>query len=304
MSGAKETGQEKRDRKRALKTQEDDDGEKRARKPDGGSAAPAAHAAAVQDDGAPAAEPGALADGFLVYAGGLPFGYEDNNVRAAFAECGEITHVHCMRFPDTGKFRGIALVTFATEAAAEKAKSWDGLEWEGRFLVMKPGKALPKEAQRAAAAKQPVGALRPDERPKPTGSTTAYVGNLNFDTTQEELAAVFKDFPVAGIRLATDKVNGRPKGFAHVEFEDSDALERAMKLNGVVVRSRELAMHYSTTTGPSAKPRPEPRQDGDDGGRGRGGPGGRGGRGGPDGRGGRGRGGRDGGKVGGRGIRR
>uniref|UniRef100_A0A7R9UKU0 RRM domain-containing protein n=1 Tax=Diacronema lutheri TaxID=2081491 RepID=A0A7R9UKU0_DIALT len=207
-------------------------------------------------DATPASTPSA-ADGCLVYVGGLPFTYAEADVRGAFAECGTIEHVHCMRFPDSGKFRGIALITFASVAAAEKATAWDGIEWEGRFLVIKPGKALPKDAKREVGPIV-VGGVRPDERPKPVGSTTAYVGNLNFDTTAEELAAVFAGCPIAGVRIATDKGTGRQKGFAHVEFEDGDTLERAMRMNGTLLRGRELAMHYSTTTGPSAKQRAPP----------------------------------------------
>lgn len=215
------------------------------------SGEPAASGDAGASAGAlPSGQQGA-ADGCLVYIGGLPFTYGEAEVRSAFAECGTIEQVHCMKFPDSGKFRGIALVTFATAAAAEKAKKWDGMEWEGRFLVIKPGRALPKEAKRAAPPV--IGGVRPDERPKPVGSTTAYVGNLNFDTTVEELHAVFDGCPIAGVRIATDKTTGRQKGFAHVEFEDADALERALKMNGTLLRGRELAMHYSTTTGPSAK---------------------------------------------------
>jgi nucleolin len=233
--------------------------------------------AAVRPDGAGG---GVAPDGCLIYVGGLPFNYDEAQVRSAFADCGEILHVHCMRFPDSGKFRGIALVTFVDEAAGEKCKAWDGQQWEGRFLVIKPGKALPKAA-RAHASDGGVGGVsgvRTDERPKPAGSTTAYVGNLNFDTTAEELETVFAGATIAGVRFATDKTTGRPKGIAFIEFADEAALERAMLKNGQTVRGRELAMHYSTTTGPSAKVRetvaePAVMQAG----RGGGAPGGRGG---------------------------
>jgi nucleolin len=227
------------------------------------SAAPVTTPAEPLADEHGAGAPGGAPPGCLMYIGGLPFAYSEAEVRAAFAECGEIQHVHCMRFPDTGKFRGIALVTFADAAGADKAEAWDGQEWEGRFLVIKPGKALPKAAKAAAgtaaaaaaSASAAAGGIRPDERPKPVGSTTAYLGNLNFDTTEAELHALFPACAIAGIRFATDKLSGRPKGIAFVEFADEDALERAMLMNGRIVRGRELAMHYSTTTGPSAKQR-------------------------------------------------
>lgn len=201
-----------------------------------------------------AADP--AADGRLLYIGGLPFNYEEADVRAAFGECGEISHVHCMRFPDTGKFRGIALVTFADAEAAARAKAYDGTEWEGRFLVIKPGRALPKGAGKTAERDaDSARGVRPDERPKPQGSTTAYCGNLSFDADEAALRHFFADCPIAGVRMPTDKATGRHRGIAFVEFEDDAALERAMGRNGELLLGREVAMHYSTTTGPSAKQR-------------------------------------------------
>lgn len=181
-------------------------------------------------------------DPALLYVGGLPFTYDDQDVRKAFEDCGTIVDVHRMLFPDSGKFRGIALVQFEDAEAAEKAKAWDGTEWEGRFLVIKQGRKRKAQDRRAGSG---------PERPKPKGSTTAYVGNLPYDVTESEVRAVFTHggCEIAGVRMPPGK------GMAFVEFESEGDLEKAMAFNGTSVRGREMVLHYSATTGPSSKKR-------------------------------------------------
>ena len=85
----------------------------------------AASSAAAAAPATPAAAPVAAAapvEHHLIYVGGLPYSYDEEAVRGSFSQCGEIVKVHRMLFPDTGKFRGIALVTFATAEGAQAAK--------------------------------------------------------------------------------------------------------------------------------------------------------------------------------------
>jgi nucleolin len=47
-----------------------------------------------------------------VYAGGIPYYSTEDDIRSYFDGCGTITEIDCMKFPETGKFRGIAIITF------------------------------------------------------------------------------------------------------------------------------------------------------------------------------------------------
>lgn len=47
-----------------------------------------------------------------VYVGGIPYYSTEDDIRSYFEGCGTIINVDCMLFPDTGKFRGIAIITF------------------------------------------------------------------------------------------------------------------------------------------------------------------------------------------------
>jgi RNA recognition motif-containing protein len=47
-----------------------------------------------------------------VYVGGIPYYSSEDDIRSFFEACGSITMIDCMNFPESGKFRGIAILTF------------------------------------------------------------------------------------------------------------------------------------------------------------------------------------------------
>jgi RNA recognition motif-containing protein len=71
---------------------------------------------------------------------------------------------------------------------------------------------------------------------------TVYVANLPWSTTEDELAKLFADHvPVVGVRVIQDKETGRSRGFAFVEVEGPEDVDKAVScLNGCVYRGRKL----------------------------------------------------------------
>jgi cold-inducible RNA-binding protein len=69
-----------------------------------------------------------------------------------------------------------------------------------------------------------------------------YVGNLNYQTTEDTLRELFAEYGgVESVSVITDRYTGRSKGFAFVEMStDSDAQEAISALNGKMVDDREL----------------------------------------------------------------
>jgi cold-inducible RNA-binding protein len=117
--------------------------------------------------------------------------------------------------------------------------------------------------------------------------TNIFVGNLSYQTTQEELYAAFAQYgAVERVNIVTDRDTGQPRGFAFVEMTDAREAETAIQqLNGAELNGRALNVNEA---------RPKPARTGFGGGGGGerrgpgGGGGGRGGRGGGGGGGGRG----------------
>ena len=102
--------------------------------------------------------------------------------------------------------------------------------------------------------------------------TKLYVGNLSFNTTENELQELFSQAgTVQEVTLMQDKFTGKSRGFAFVTMSSEDDAQNAIsKLNGQTVEGRALTVN-------EARPR-EQRPPGGGGGRGYGGGGGYGGR--------------------------
>lgn len=51
-------------------------------------------------------------DSKKVYVGGMPYSSTEDDIWNYFDHCGAITEIDCMKFPESGKFRGIAFISF------------------------------------------------------------------------------------------------------------------------------------------------------------------------------------------------
>ncbi len=74
-----------------------------------------------------------------------------------------------------------------------------------------------------------------------------YVGNLSFDVTEDEIAAEFGTYgKVESIAIPSDKISGRPRGFAFVEMSSKSEAEAAIEgLNGKVLKDRTIVVNES-----------------------------------------------------------
>lgn len=110
-------------------------------------------------------------------------------------------------------------------------------------------------------------------------NTRLYVGNLSFDTTENDLQDMFSEFgTVSDVNLITDRMSGRSRGFAFVTMGTPEAAQAAIQgMSGKEIGGRSITVN-------EARPKEE---GGGGGGGGRGGGGGyRGGGGGGERRGG------------------
>ncbi|XP_010253297.1 PREDICTED: protein gar2 [Nelumbo nucifera] len=163
-----------------------------------------------------------------VYVGGIPYYSSEDDIKSFFESCGTITEVDCMRFPESGKFRGIAIITFKTEAAAKRALALDGADMGELFLKIQPYKTT--RVQKSS-----------DFAPEIVeGYNRIYIGNLSWDMTEDELRKLFSDCNISSIRLGKDKETGEFRGYAHVDFSDSLSLTIALSLDQKMVCGRPV----------------------------------------------------------------
>lgn len=208
-----------------------------------------------------------------MFVQGLSFDTDENGLRNFFGTYGELTK--CKLLMAQGRSKGKAFVEFSDHASARKAlngtnqQTLDGRTIWVEFSGQAAGGYQPQAGANGAAGE----------------ANTVFVGNLGFRTEQWAVEEFFKGCgTIVGVRLAMGE-DGRPRGFAHVEFDSNASALEAMKLAGQELDGRQVRLDLSVSRRGGA-------------GGGRGGRGGFGGRGGGD-RGGRG--GRGGSRGGGRG---
>ncbi len=83
-----------------------------------------------------------------------------------------------------------------------------------------------------------------------------FVGNLSYQTTEEQLKGLFEEFgAVKAAKIITDNYTNRSRGFGFVEMQEKAEGERAVeKLHNTSVNQQTIVVN-------EARPRTEDRRD-------------------------------------------
>jgi cold-inducible RNA-binding protein len=81
-------------------------------------------------------------------------------------------------------------------------------------------------------------------------SKKLYVGNLSFQTTEDDLTGLFATTgEVESVRIITDRDTGRSRGFGFVEMSADNAEKAIAQFNGTEFRGRALAVNEARPLG-------------------------------------------------------
>src|SRR6185312_4478435 len=69
-----------------------------------------------------------------LYVGNFPYSVDEAQLRGIFSQYGDISDLKLIMDRDTGRPKGFGFITFATQAAAEKALEQNGKDLGGRPL--------------------------------------------------------------------------------------------------------------------------------------------------------------------------
>ena len=97
---------------------------------------------------------------------------------------------------------------------------------------------------------------------------TAFVGNISFDATEEELNTLFASVgPITNFRLVHDRDTGKRKGYGFVEYTDVESAQSAVRnLNDYELHGRTLRVNIAdqdTRSGSGGPPPPASAGNGD-----------------------------------------
>ncbi|KAL8188227.1 UNVERIFIED_CONTAM: hypothetical protein K2H54_063852, partial [Gekko kuhli] len=164
-------------------------------------------------------------DARTIFVKNLAYSVTQDDLQEVFENALEIRLVS-----KDGSSKGIAYIEFKSEADAEKAMEKQGMELDGRSIILD-----------YTGEKSQLDGRKGGE------SRTLVVNNLSYDATEEALQEVFDK--ASAIRIPQNN-QGRPKGYAFVEFATTeDAKEALTSHNNTEIEGRTIRLEFSTPAG-------------------------------------------------------
>lgn len=180
---------------------------------------------------------------------GLPFTATEDDIWTYFGECGEVASINLLKGYD-GSSKGCGFVRFVDGATVPAAEALSGSDFGGRKIFVEMTK--PKEQRDAGQGRNfneggdsGYGAPR-EQRRHSNENETVFVGNLSFNTDVDKLWEFFG--PCGNIKdvRVGKRPDGSSRGFAHIEFDSAEGVEKAMGYVGRKLDGRALNVDSST----------------------------------------------------------
>jgi len=190
-----------------------------------------------------------------LFVAGLPDSISEDVLKQLFeATGGKVVGVSLPKDRLTGRPRGFGFVTLATPQEAQAARdALDGSMQAGKSISVRPFQAEPPKRDAtggprgigAPGPRGPGGAQQAPDR-------TLYVGNLPYDTTQEEVQLLVNTASPDGVvrvHLPMD-ADGRKRGFGFVTMASAEAAKSAADaLRQADLRGRRLVVNLAHPKG-------------------------------------------------------
>lgn len=175
---------------------------------------------------------------YQAFVGGLRSHVDEDKIWTDFAECGKVTDVLLARWPEDNSSKGIAFVTFETEAALKKCVEWNGTVYESAKIRV-------ERKEGASKPKKDMG-LGGQHGKKPAGCTTIAVLTLAKEATEDDLYAFFeKCGAVTGVKILKHRETHESRGIAFVDFEDTMHTDKAVNLTGKKICGQPVKIEWA-----------------------------------------------------------
>ena len=168
----------------------------------------------------------------------IGFNTTQEELAEAFQKYGDVEESKICTDKQTGKSKGFGFLKFYEKKSAVAAmKDADNIVVGGRNLQIRYSN------DKSAPIKG--GGNNNGGKKGPTTEFGIFVGNISYKCNENDLKKFFKDCgKVVDVRIAK-KPDGKLKGFAHVDFENKEAVDKAVGKNGEELQGRALKIDRS-----------------------------------------------------------
>jgi len=181
-----------------------------------------------------------------IYVGNVSFDAVEGDIKTAFAALGTVTKVQMPKDRESGKGRGFAFVAMSNnEEHIAAIEALNESEVAGRTVYV--SESLPKDEVADSKKKY-------KNKRKKKIAAKIYIGNLNFDTTEEALTSAFEEYGAVENCYMPIDYDGNPRGFAFIQMSDEDCEKAIEGLNGSELDGRRLNVNMSLPKGQKAPP--------------------------------------------------
>ena len=199
-----------------------------------------------------------------VYMGNLSWHIDDESLKAAFADIGEIRTIVWMEEKLTKKFLGAGVVEFSSEEEAKKAVENSGRivlkreckirRWEQRENTAEERKAAAERGETLPNSKQKEKNKKkfPEMGEKPRGCYTLFMGNLDFNMTDDYIWDFFKQgagVEMIKVRWLENRDTGEFRGQGYADFKKDEIDQAATLHNSPCMGGRPIKLDWQAPRG-------------------------------------------------------
>eukprot|EP00929_Paragymnodinium_shiwhaense_P103458 TRINITY_DN6698_c0_g1_i2.p1 TRINITY_DN6698_c0_g1~~TRINITY_DN6698_c0_g1_i2.p1 ORF type:complete len:707 (-),score=194.25 TRINITY_DN6698_c0_g1_i2:235-2355(-) len=184
---------------------------------------------------------------FKVFVGGLPYACTEDVLQKDFSECGKIQDLVMPKEAETGRSRGIAFITFETQAGMEAALKYDGSDYGGRAIKVKKDEKRKGKGKGGKDKDMGKGKAKGKKGGKAGSAHSVVIKGLSYEASEDDLRTLFKSCGSGptNVKLLMDANTGRSRGTAFVDFDGESGVEAALKLNDTPFKGRSFYVNYS-----------------------------------------------------------